>query len=177
MGKVSAIGIKKLYHLDPAEVKADITESVLKGLLEKATEIENVHQDTWNIDESEPSQEFYKNQLTGMNYREGTKTMGDVAFNFTIGQYDYQTKAELMGGTATATTWKRARGIVNIKKCMIALTEDDVYVVLPYANISSREASTDNAIGLATTATALEPTDTAIASEYWLDKSAVDAAD
>lgn len=177
MSKVSAINIKKLYYTNAvADNAADITASALKTAITNATEIDNVHQDTWSIEESEPSQDFYKNQLTGFNYREGKKTMGDVTFNFTIGQYDYTTKAALMGGTATASSWKRARGVVNIKKMLIALTEDDVYVVLPYANVTTRESNADGAIGLAVVGTALEPKSTNVAPEYWYDKSAVDAA-
>lgn len=99
--------------------------------------------------------------------------MGDVTANFTIGQYDYALKAEFLGGTATATSWKRARGIVEIKKCLVALTEDDQYCVMPNANINGHEGNTDGAVGIAIVGTAMEPDDEAISSEYWFDKSEV----
>lgn len=174
--QVSAIDIKRLWHTDPSLVNADLTEALLKTLLsnEKTKEIKNIHQDTWTIDESEASQDSYKNQLTGSTYRMGAKSMGDVVFNFTIGRYDFALKAELMGGTATDTKWARARGITDIKRCLIALTEDDVYCVLPYANMNAREAGTDGAIGIAVSGVMLEPENEAVSPEYWFDAEEVD---
>lgn len=102
--------------------------------------------------------------------------MGEVSFNWTIGKYDYFTKAEFLGGTATATSWKRPRGIVEIQKTLIALTEDNQYVVLPYANVRSREANTDGAIGLAVVGTMMEPDNEAVMPEYWFDMSEVTSA-
>lgn len=170
---ISAIDIQKLWYADP--ITTDLTAANLKTLLSQATEVTNVHQDTWSIDEGEPSQDSYKDQLTGMTYRMGQKTMGDVTFNFTIGRYDYETKAALMGGTATSTSWKRDRGATNIRKALIALTEDDVYCVLTYANVSAREANTDGAVGLSVVATMMIPEQEGVAPEYWFDKAAVDS--
>lgn len=175
--QVSAIDIKKLWYGDTSTITADLTGSSLASLLSSLTEVMNVHQDTWTFEEAESSQDSYKNQLTGATYRMGTKTMGDVTANFTIGRYDYATKAALLGGTYTETSWSRPRGITDIKKVIVALTEDDVYIVLPYANITAREASTDGAIGLAVVATMLEPEDEAIMPEYWFDASEVTSAE
>lgn len=174
--KVSAIDIKKLWYAPTKSVTADLTGTALKALLSASgtKEVENVHQDTWSIEESEPSQDSYKNQLTGSTYRMGSKTMGDVTFNFTLGRYDFATKADFMGGTGTETSWKRARGITDIKMCLIALTEDDVYCVLPCASISGREANTDGAVGISVVGTMLEPENEAIMPEYWFDASEVD---
>lgn len=154
---------------------ADLTGPLLYALLKDTAtkEVKNVHQDTWTIDEGEASQDSYRNQLTGKIYRFGTKTMGDVTFNWTIGQYDYPTKAEFLGGTATATSWKRPRAIVEIHKTLIALTEDNQYCVLTYANVAARESNTDGAVGLGIVGTAMEPTDENISSEYWFDSSEV----
>lgn len=103
--------------------------------------------------------------------------MGEVTMNFAIGQYDYETKAAFMGGTGTETTWKRARGATNIEKCMVALTEDDQYCVFPKASIVARNAETDDAVAISVVATALEPDNTDVSSEYWFDASEVtDAA-
>lgn len=179
---ISAIDIKKLWYANAITdvAAADLQPSDIAALIAQeggATKITNVHQDTWTVDESEPSQDFYKNQLTGMVYREGTKTMGEVSFNFTIGQYDYVTKAALMGGEVIGENkgWKRARGTVNLKRMLIALTEDDVYVVLPYANVNTREANTDGAVGLAVVGTAMEPASKNVSSEYWFDADEVEA--
>ena len=173
--QISAIDIKKLWYAETSAVTADLTGTLLKTILASAKEITNVHQDTWTIDESEPTQDSYRNQLTGNIYRFGSKQMGDVTFNFTIGRYDYVTKKDLLGGDIINVDkgWKRARGAVDIKKCLIALTEDDQYCVLPYANVVAREASTDGAVGLAVVGTAMEPETETIMPEYWFDASEV----
>lgn len=173
--QISAIDIKKLWYAETSAVTADLTGTLLSTILESAKEITNVHQDTWTIDESEPTQDSYRNQLTGNIYRFGSKQMGDVTFNFTIGRYDYVTKKDLLGGDVINTDkgWKRSRGAVEIKKCLIALTEDDQYCVLPYANVVAREASTDGAVGLAVIGTAMEPETETIMPEYWFDASEV----
>ena len=173
--QISAIDIKKLWYAETSAVTADLTGTLLKTILASAKEITNVHQDTWTIDESEPTQDSYRNQLTGNIYRFGAKQMGEVTFNFTIGRYDYVTKKDLLGGDVINVDkgWKRARGAVDIKKCLIALTEDDQYCVLPYANVVAREASTDGAVGLAVIGTAMEPETETIMPEYWFDASEV----
>lgn len=179
--QISAVDIKRLWYTDEDAVSADLTGKALYDMVKDdggtATEIKNVHQDTWSIEEAESTQDSFKNQLTGATYRMGAKSMGDVTFNFTIGRYDYVTKKELMGGDVINTDkgWKRARGIVEIKKCLIALTEDDQYCVLPYANITAREANTDGAIGIAVVGTMLEPLVEGVMPEYWFDKSEVKA--
>ena len=173
--QISAIDIKKLWYAETSAVTADLTGTLLKTILASAKEITNVHQDTWTIDESEPTQDSYRNQLTGNIYRFGAKQMGEVTFNFTIGRYDYVTKKDLLGGDVINVDkgWKRARGAVDIKKCLIALTEDDQYCVLPYANVVAREASTDGAVGIAVVGTAMEPETETIMPEYWFDASEV----
>jgi hypothetical protein len=53
-----------------------------------------------------------------------------------VGQYDYETKADLEGGTATA--WERPKVSKIIYKCVIAVTKDDTYIVFPKAQITAR---------------------------------------
>lgn len=179
--QISAVDIKRLWYADEDAVSTDLTGAALYALVKDAgaaTEIKNVHQDTWTVEEAESTQDSFKNQLTGSTYRMGAKSMGDVTFNFTIGRYDYATKKELMGGEVINTSkgWKRARGVVEVKKCMIALTQDEQYCVLPYANIVAREANTDGAVGIAVIATMLEPLNEAVMPEYWFDASEVKQA-
>lgn len=169
--QITAVDIKQLWYAEP--LTEALTGTALKTLLGTAKEIQNVHQDTWSIEEDEASQESYKNQLTGATYRMGAKTMGDVRYNFTLGRYDYALKAEFMGGTGGDTSWARARGIVDVKKCLIALTEDDQYAVLPCAAISARQANTDGAVGIAVVGTMLEPENEAVMPEYWFDATEV----
>lgn len=179
---ISAVGIKRLLYAETSAVKADLTGVLLKAIIAVAKEVPNIHGETWAIEESEASRTPYKNQLTGKIYRESIE-MGDVKINFTIGAYDYQTKADLMGGDVIKGTgeagkepivgWKRADGKVNLHKCLIGLTEDDQWVVFPKASVTTREANTDKAIGLAVSATQLEPGITGVSSEYWFDDSEV----
>lgn len=178
--KISAVDIKELNYVlfeDNTEViTEDLTGSALAALLKTAKKVLNVHQDTWTIEEDEPTITSYKNQLTEKTYRQ-RKEMGDVSMNFTIGQYDYATKADLMGGTSTETSWKRSRGVVDIYAVMIALTEDNQYCVFPKGSVVAREANTDNAVGIAVAATAMEPETEAVSSEYWFDASEVVASE
>lgn len=166
---IIATGIKKLWYAETTAVTAKLTGPILATILKTAKEITNVHQDTWSIEEAEPSLTRYKNQLSGTNYRQ-SEEKGDVVMSFTIGQYDYATKKDLMGGELIDTDkgWHRARGVVNIYKCMIALTEDDQYLVFPKGAIVAREANTDGAIGLAVSAIALEPDNADVSPETWL---------
>lgn len=177
MGKtITAVNIKKLWYGDTSEITAKVTGQTLFAMLEQLAEVKNVHQDTWTLEEAEANKTNYKNQLTGKTYR-SDKEMGDVAMNFTLGEYDYQTKADLLGGTATETSWERAAGKVNIEKCLVGLTEDDQYIVIPRADIVAREATTDKAVGLPVVGTELEPTVDGVAPEYWFDSSVVKAGE
>jgi len=173
MGKtIIAANIKKLWYGDTSMITAKVTGATLATTLPQLTEVKNVHQDTWTLEESEASKTPSKNQLTGLTYR-SDKEMGDVAMNFTLGEYDYQTKADLMGGTATETSWERASGKLTIEKTLVGLTEDDQYIVIPRADISAREATTDKAVGIPVVGTELEPIVAGVAPEYWFDASVV----
>ena len=169
--KVTAVNIAGLWYGEPSTITEDLTGAKLAQLLKTYKQVENIHQDTWTIEESEASQDTYKNQLTRATYRMGAKQMGDVTFNWTIGQYDYETKAAFMGGTATETSWKRSRGVTDVNKVLVAKTEDGQYCVLPKASISGREALTDGAIGIAVKGTMLEPNNINACPEYWFDES------
>lgn len=172
--EISAIEIKRLFYKDVTETEAftaDVTGAVAKAALTSFKEVKNIHQATWNLEEGEASQEKYKNQLTGKPYRTGGKEDGEVEISFIIGQYSYSQKAEFLGGTATESSWKRAKEAVEKKMAFIALTRDDQYIVLPYTSIEAREVNTDNAIGISVNATMLEPKTEGVSSEYWFDKS------
>lgn len=185
MGVFSAIGIKKLYYGAPISAvtkpykEGDATTGYsakeLKALILTLTEVKNVHQETWSYEEAEANITRYKNQLTGKPYRQDAEP-GETQVNFTIGQYDHKTKADLQGGTAGATSWSRPTTPQDIRKTIVALTTDDIYIVMPNAAVVSRGAFADNAIGLAIAATAMEPTIEGLEIEKWIDKSAVDSA-
>lgn len=251
--QISAVDVEAIWYADSkawADKTSRATGADVAAIIATAKQVENVHQDTWQIEESEASQDKYKNQLTGNVYRMGAKEMGEVTVSFTIGRYDYATKADLLGGTVTydgigtslwpnkstsptayyrtkeaaiaagvdmssisapsnvtsavfcndektdlvfytssgaghtksvtpdatkgnAVGWERARGIVELKKILIARTEDKQYVIFPQANFNTREANTDKAIGLAVSATAMEPDNINLSAEYWYDESEV----
>ena len=156
--KVMAVGIKQLWYADPiatvASSETGLSAAEVKTAKASAKEVLNVHQDTWNYEEA-----------------------GDVVVNFTIGEYDFTTKQDLQGGNATDTKWGRTASDEMIYKCIIAKTLDDVYVVFPKASISGRGANTDGAVGLAVSATAIEPGVDGLEIEAWFNGSEIDAAE
>ena len=176
-----AAGISRVIYAETNLVTGGLTGAALKTIIDAAVaaghEVENIHGETWNLEESEPSVTRYKNQLTGQNYRQDT-VMGDIQASFTIGKYDYQTKANLMGGEVikngeNTIGWKRAAGVTEIYKCLICKTDDDQWCVFPKAAIVTRETNADKAIGLAVAGTAMEPDVEGVHSEYWFDGSEV----
>ncbi|MEG1693441.1 MAG: hypothetical protein RR312_08635 [Bacteroidales bacterium] len=182
---ITASGIKKIFYAETSVITADLTAFALKTLLggPSVKEVPNVHGDTWNLEESEASATPYKNALNGKVYRRDVEA-GEIKANYTIGQYSYDQKGDLLGGTviqkgtgagATTIGWKRG-DFADVKKTMVFLTKDDQYCVFPYASTNARETNADKAIGLSVSATPLEPPTTGIASEYWFDKAEVDAA-
>ena len=178
---ITAVEIDELYYADPivsVAVKADgLTGAEVATILKdaKTKQVKNVHGDTFQYEESEASTTRYKNALTGEYYRESTEP-GEVKLNFTIGEYDYATKADLQGGTATDKSWERGKH-KTIHKCIIGKTKDGVYVVFPKASINGRGANTDKAIGLAVSASPLTTGVDGLASEKWFDASEVIVAE
>lgn len=174
---ITAVEIEELYYSDPIATVKDKSKglsgvevaTILKDA--KTKQVKNVHGDTFQYEESEATVTRYKNALTGEYYRE-TSEPGEVKLNFTIGEYDYATKADLQGGTATDKSWERGKH-KSIHKCVIGKTKDGVYVVFPKAAISGRGANTDKAIGLAVTASPLTTGVDGLASEKWFDESEV----
>lgn len=162
--QVSAIKIKALRYADVLE-SAPTLDS-LKSAFEAADKIDNSHQGTFTYEETEPTVNQYKNDLTNQVYRSDMEA-GDVTIRFTIGQYDFATKAALQGGTSTDTQWARGKAAQHYK-CFYALTEDDVLIVFPKGNVIGTGASTDNAVGIAMQVIPQE-INSSIASEYWFD--------
>lgn len=167
------------------KITAKPTPKSLYGLLYPTNgdatvkEVKNVHQETWKYEEGEASQDSYKNQLTRQPYRLAAKEQGEVAISFTIGQYDFQTKQDFMGGNVVKVKksndeeevvgWERAMFPEDNYYAMVALTTDNVYIVFPKANISANGADTDKAVGIAVKAVAMQPEIDKVNSEYWFD--------
>ncbi len=183
--KISAIGIKRIFYGEPISTVATpyedgdpetgLSAGELKSYLAAAStkEVENVHQDTWNFEKAEPTLTQYKNQLTKKTYRQSVEA-GDSSITFSIGKYDMAVKADFEGGGATETKYSAPIEYPNKTLTIVALTEDDVYIVFTKAQVISRPTTTDDAIAIAVTATPMEP-DIAIESEVWIHRSAVDA--
>lgn len=189
MGQISSVGIKRILYADTSVVTKDITPDVAKTLIKAAitakTEVKNVHGETWSIEESEASVTPYKNQLTGQAYRYDT-TQGEITPQFTIGQYDFVTKAALMGGEVIKkggsgadkddiVGWKRSNGKVVINKVLFCLTEDNVWFIFPNCQIVTREANTDKAIALAVKALVQTPKVDGVDIEYNFNEAEVKA--
>ena len=189
MGQISAVGIKRILYADTSVVTKDITADVAKTLIKAAitakAEVMNVHGETWNIEESEASVSGHKNQLNGQTYRYDT-TPGEVTPAFSIGQYDYTTKAALMGGEAikkggsgadkdNIVGWKRSTEKVVINKALFCLTEDDVWFIYPNCQIVARESNTDKAIAIAVKGLVQTPKVAGVSSEYNFDEAEVRA--
>lgn len=189
MGKISAVGIKKIFYADISVIKNNLTaasaSTIIKAAKTAKNEVMNVHGETWNIEESEASVTPYKNQLTGQAYRYDT-TQGEITPQFSIGQYDYAAKAALMGGEVIKkggagtdkddiVGWKRATDKVVIKKALFCLTEDDVWFIFPNCQIVAREANTDKAIAIAVKGLVQAPTVDGVSPEYNFDESEVKA--
>lgn len=173
--KVSAIKIKDLRYAEVLSAAPTLT-SVSTGF-KAATKIENSHQDTFTYEEEQPSVTQYKNQLTNKTYRSDVEA-GEKRINFTIGQYDFDLKAALQGGTSGDDGKSYVSGDASELryKAFYALTQDNVLIVFPRANIVASNASTDNAIGIAVSAIP-EEVSGVTADEYWFDAEELSLTD
>lgn len=170
--KVSAIKIKDLRYADVLSAAPTLSD-VATGF-KSASKIDNSHQQTFTYNEDEPSITQYKNDLTGKTYRSDVEA-GDKRIDFVIGQYDFDTKAALQGGTSgdTGKSYTSGDSSELRYKAFYALTQDNVLIVFPRANIIARNSSTDNAIGLAVSAIP-EEVSGVTKDEYWFDAEELD---
>lgn len=168
MGKsISAIGVKQILYGAPLEEAP--TYATLETLFTSFKQVPNVHQGTYKYTEEDGAITEYKDELTGQTYR-STFEPGSQTLNWVIGAYDFQTKANLMGGKVLETDkgWERGNAGEQRYNCVVAVTNDNVAIIFPKANLIGRGASTDGAVGLSITATPLKVSAT-VASEYWFD--------
>ena len=175
------IGLKKLWYCDP--LTAVPTQAGLASLVAAATEIKNVHQDAWGYTQDDPTVTDYINELTGKPYYRDAEQQGNRTINFTMGEYDYATKAALQGGSTVSegspskvVGWKAPDSPVLVSKCIIALTKTGTYILFTNAAIIGKGDQQQKAVGLGVTAVAMENTLGAsqnpaveIADEYWFD--------
>ena len=168
------IGIKKLWYADP--LTTEPTQGSIAQLIATATEVKNVHQDTWGYSQDDPDVTDYINELTGKPYYRDKVDEGNKTINFTMGEYDYATKKDLQGGTvimdgtpSTAVGWKAPTTPEFVYKTIIALTKTGTYIVFTNASIVGKGDQQQKAVGLGVTAVAMESETDGISDEYWFN--------
>jgi hypothetical protein len=178
MALKTVVDIKQIFYGDPMTsvlVPANgLTGAEVKDFLDgNVKEIVNVHGTTFTYEEGEPSTTDYNNQLNGETYfRDYTPAAKSI--NFSIGQYDYATKAELQGGEATATSWKSPKNQGIIYKTFVAITKDDTYIVFPKAIVNARAGMVeDKVIGLLFSASPIATGINGLETECWFDASEI----
>lgn len=178
-------GIKKIVYDDVTKITEalDATKAatIIKAAITAGNVVPNVHQETWSLDESESSPTGYKNQLNGKTYRYDKPQAGDLTPSWTIGQYDWKSKATFMGGKVVTDSsslkdigWERGDK-ENINKALFCLTDDDVWFIFPNCLIDAREANTDKAIAIAVKGYVQEHSVAGVANEYNFEESSVKA--
>lgn len=169
------IGIKKLWYGDVLLSAANLTQAGIETLVAGMTPVENVHQDTWGYEETDPEISEYVNELTGQNYYVDETKQGIPTISFTLGEYQYQQKADLQGGavimeSTTPVGWSRPTELNVIYKCIVALSKTGVYIIFPKAQITGKGDVQEKNIGLGVQAKAVETGVQNLAAEYWLKK-------
>lgn len=176
------IGIKQLWY-GPVMATAPTGAAALKTLAEgnTFTEVKNVHQDTWGYNQDDPSVDDYINELTGNPYYRDMTDSGRKTINFTMGEYDFQTKADLQGGTvvtsgevasAKAIGWAAPETPALIEKAIIAKTKTGGWICFTNASIIGKGDQQQKAIGLGVTAVAQDNTNEGVSDEYFFVETA-----
>lgn len=182
------IGIKRIWYgpsLTTALTKvADITALLAKKTTDTTpvpvyTEVTNVHSGTWGYSNDDPDVTDYINELTGQTYYRDKISLGAKTITFTLGVYDFQTKADLQGGkviTETKTSgdqqvkvpigWESDAKLENVNKCIIAQTKTGNWIVFSNASIVGKSDQQDKNIGLGVTAVAQESETANVSAEY-----------
>ena len=144
--KIVAVRLKKLEYADvPAT-----------GLPSSWTEVDIIHEYTFEYTPREVTADPYNNELSGDPYYHDQTKSGELAISFSIGKYDLQKKATFQGGTYTAASaggvpakWVPATTKTPIYKAFKATTEDGVTVTFPKALVIANVKPNKKALGLA----------------------------
>jgi hypothetical protein len=172
------IGLKKLYYGDPLTTAP--TQAGMADLLKNMTEVKNVHGDTWGYEEADPENTEYVNELTGTNYYVDTTKQGIPTIKFTMGEYEFQQKADLQGGkvitggsgeASKAIGWEKSTELGVIYKSIVALSKTGTYIIFPKAQITGKGDTQEKNIGLGVSALCCESDVEGVAPEYWIKAS------
>ena len=174
------IGIKRLWYGDV--ITAAVTPESLKAWLTAANtkEVKNVHQDTFQYNQDDPSVTDYINQVTGKPYYRDKTSEGSKTIAFTIGEYEFDDKVALQGGTLVkdgeeTVGWSAPDDLSLIYKGIVGLTKTGNYVVFTNAGIVGKTTMAEQNMGLGVTAAAMgNPTD-GVKDEYWFKGASVEA--
>ena len=171
------IGVKRVWYGDAVKTvttpATGYTAAELKTQIGKMTEVKNVHQDTWGYEESDADITEYVNELTGQPYYRDVVKAAVPTVKFTIGQYDFATKAALQGGKASADGWERKDMTAQIEKSIVAMTKSGQFIFFPKASIVGKGEMAEKNIGLGVSAVPLETGVDGLAAEKWFDGTAV----
>lgn len=171
------IGIKQLWYGDV--LTNDLTDAAaVATLVQTMTEITNVHEGTWGYSHDDPSVTEYVNELTGQPYYRDKTSLGARTINFTLGVYDFETKAALQGGEVITKTvqeksvavgWKSSGALENVNKCIVAKTKTGNWIVFSNAAIVAKGDQQEKNIGLGITAVCMENDATGVEAEYMFE--------
>lgn len=171
------IGIKQLFYGDV--MTSAVTPATLKTWLSSATEVKNAHDGTWSYTQDDPETTDYINELSGKPYYRDKTSNGTKTIAFTIGAYDYATKAALQGGEvimddeSNPIGWKSPSTISLVEKAIVGLTKNGVYVIFTNASIVAKVDTQEKNLGLGLTAVAMDNQNEGVSDEYWIDKDAL----
>lgn len=166
------IGVKRLWYGEP--IMAAVTKTSLAAWIKSAKEIKNSHKDTFQYTQDDPSVTDYINELTGRTYYRDKTDNGAKTIAFTIGEYDFQTKADLQGGTVekeneTEIGWSAPDSAELVYKAIVAQTKTGNFVVFTNAGIIGKTTTAEKNLGLGLTAVAMESQNEGVKDEYWFD--------
>ena len=153
------IGIKQLWYGAP--LVAAPTRATIATLISNSTEVLNIHQDTWGYSQDDPDVTDYINELTGRPYHRDKVDEGRKSIVFTMGEYDYATKAARQGGEVimdgtTPVGWKSPTTPAFVNKSIIAKTKTGTYIIFTNASVIGKGDQQQKAVGLGVTAVAME---------------------
>lgn len=163
------IGIKQLWYGNPLTTAP--TQAGMATLVNSLTEITNVHDGTWGYSHDDPSVTDYINELTGQPYYRDKTTLGNRTINFTLGVFDFATKAALQGGEAIDGGWKSSGALENVNKCIVAKTKTGNWIVFTNASIVAKGDQQEKNIGLGITAVCMENDTDGVEAEYMFEAS------
>lgn len=166
-----ATKIKRIVLTDPSLFTKDIetledAKALIKAMEDALTagtaeSVTNVHETTWEIQESDASVNSYHNELDSSVYHRDL-TPGELSIAFTMGEYSEKLKAALKGGkviTKGGTDankddvigYKGDAQATEIRKTMFCLSRDGYWFIYPKALIAASTKTTDNIAALAVT--------------------------